>query len=176
MGGYSGASITWLQFNHEPSYSLRFGPKYDFITEFDSLTHQLASQATERGSLTVNLIGGWRDEKAYERVLSFFLGYRVIFCNDEEWGPDFGSCKEHEEFCFGDTRSQEAKPLREHIDGYYRVSLLPPFALASNNVPFQSLLDIDEKEENLQAIKDCAAIIHSCRAQNKWLAFSLTDS
>jgi hypothetical protein len=176
MGGYSGAEVTWFQFEHEPSYSLRFGPKYDFLKEFDSLNVQLESQAAEKGRFTIYLNGGWMDEKAYEQVLSFFLSHRVIFGNEEAWGPDFGMFKEHEEFCFEDAGNQEPKPVRERIDGYYRVSLLPPSALSSKKVPFENLLDIDEEEDNMQAIKASAAIIRSCRAQNKWLAFSLVDA
>jgi hypothetical protein len=39
------------------------------------------------------------------------------------------------------------------------------------------LADLEVKERtNMQAIKACAAIIRSCRAQNKWIAFSFIDA
>jgi len=130
MGGFYNAIVDWYCFEHEPSYCLRLGPKFDFLEEFNSLDVQLAGQAADKKRITIFLHGGWKDEVAYERVLNFFLGYQTIFENDEDWGPEFGMFKEHEEFCFDDARSQESKPVREHIDGYYRVSLLPPSALS----------------------------------------------
>ena len=126
MGGHYDADVNWFRFAHEPSYTLRLGPKFDFFDEFKSLREQFSEQAVAKGDFSVCLHGGWKDERAYERVLNFFLSTRTIFKNDEDWGPDFGLRKERQGFLFPDTPIQNPVYIRERIDGYYRASLFHP--------------------------------------------------
>jgi hypothetical protein len=175
MGAFD-AEVVWFRFEHEPSYCLKVGPKYDFVKAFESLEEQFAAQAIEIGRLPIFMQGEWKDSDAYDRVSNFFLNHRIIFGNHPGWGPDFGMPKEQEGFWFPDRSNQGSPQLRYFVKGNYRMSLLSPEALGSISIPFEGLLDIQEEEINTKAIETCAAIVRNCKERNNWLAFSFIDT